>query len=80
MNIPVQYSQYIHQGYENMRAIRGHFWEEQNGKCCLCGWAVPFGSTVLHHNHLTGEIFGIAHHSCNVREGMGRPINVRRTK
>ena len=35
--------------------------------CCLCGKIVDHNLRVIHHCHLTGEIFGVAHSKCNLR-------------
>ena len=35
--------------------------------CCLCGKKVQHNLRVIHHCHLTGEIFGVAHSKCNLR-------------
>lgn len=35
--------------------------------CCLCGSDVEENERVVHHCHLTGEIFGVAHSQCNLR-------------
>jgi len=41
--------------------------------CCLCKKQNPIytGFWVLHHDHTTGKIVGVAHQSCNTREGRG---------
>ena len=35
--------------------------------CCLCGGSVERVERVIHHCHLTGEVFGVAHSKCNLR-------------
>ena len=36
-------------------------------RCCLCGEEMEESQRVIHHCHLTGEIFGVAHSKCNLR-------------
>ena len=35
--------------------------------CCICGKNAEKSTRVIHHCHLTGEIFGVAHSKCNLR-------------
>ena len=35
--------------------------------CCICGEKAEMSDRVIHHCHLTGEIFGVAHSNCNLR-------------
>lgn len=35
--------------------------------CYLCGHQIGKGDKVLDHDHLTGEVLGVAHNSCNLR-------------
>ena len=36
-------------------------------RCCLCGEEMEESQRIIHHCHLTGEIFGVAHSKCNLR-------------
>ena len=38
-----------------------------NVSCCLCGMDVEKTARVIHHCHLSGTIFGVAHSKCNLR-------------
>ena len=40
--------------------------------CCICGDSITPSERVVHHCHLTGKVFGVAHFSCNLK---GRSIN-----
>ena len=35
--------------------------------CCLCGKIVEHNLRVIHHCHVTGQMFGVAHCKCNLR-------------
>ena len=35
--------------------------------CCLCGKDVERAARVIHHCHLSGTLFGVAHSKCNLR-------------
>ena len=35
--------------------------------CCICYQEVPHSERVIHHCHLTGRIYGVAHSSCNLK-------------
>lgn len=35
--------------------------------CCICGEDVDHSERVIHHCHLTGHIFGVAHSQCNLK-------------
>ena len=36
-------------------------------ECCICGANVDHGLRVVHHCHLTGFVFGVAHSECNLK-------------
>ena len=38
-----------------------------NVLCCICGKDVETPARVIHHCHLSGTIFGVAHSNCNLR-------------
>ena len=38
-----------------------------NVLCCICGKGVETPARVIHHCHLSGTIFGVAHSHCNLR-------------
>ena len=38
-----------------------------NVLCCICGKGVETPAKVIHHCHLSGTIFGVAHSNCNLR-------------
>ena len=35
--------------------------------CCICGKDVERAARVIHHCHLSGTLFGVAHSKCNLR-------------
>ena len=35
--------------------------------CCICGDSITLSERVIHHCHLTGKVFGVAHFSCNLK-------------
>ena len=35
--------------------------------CCICGDSTTLSERVIHHCHLTGKVFGVAHSSCNLK-------------
>lgn len=35
--------------------------------CCICGQIVPSQQRVIHHCHLTGHVYGVAHSACNLK-------------
>lgn len=61
-----------------MESFRGLLYEKQNGECCLCKYQVDIQGSVVHHDHSTGKIVGLAHQKCNIREGAGALIKIRR--
>ena len=38
-----------------------------SAECCICHKASEVSNRVIHHCHVTGTIFGVAHSSCNLR-------------
>ena len=40
---------------------------DPNSDCCICGKFVDSVHKVIHHCHLTGQIFGVAHAECNLK-------------
>ena len=38
-----------------------------NVLCCICGKGVETTARVIHHCHVSGTIFGVAHSNCNLR-------------
>ena len=44
--------------------------------CCLCGKIVEHNFRVIHHCHLTGEIFAFAHSKSNLRANTTRFLPV----
>ena len=39
--------------------------------CCICGNNFADPPKVIHHCHLTGHIFGVAHPECNLKARSG---------
>ena len=39
---------------------------DQGKRCVICQMCLN-GEKVIHHDHLTGEIYGVAHNSCNLK-------------
>ena len=35
--------------------------------CCICGDSITLSERVIHHCHLSGKKFGVAHSSCNIK-------------
>ena len=35
--------------------------------CCICVDSITLSERVIHHCHLTGKVFGVAHSSCNLK-------------
>ena len=35
--------------------------------CCICGDSITLSERVIHHCHLIGKVFGVAHSSCNLK-------------
>ena len=35
--------------------------------CCICGDSITLSERVIHHCHVTGKIFAVAHSSCNLK-------------
>ena len=35
--------------------------------CCICGETVSPSQRVVHHCHLTGQVYGVAHSACNLK-------------
>lgn len=49
-----------------------HLKTEQGGNCPVCGEAIDLtikGEGVIDHDHVSGEIRGVLHRSCNAVEG-----------
>ena len=36
-------------------------------ECCICGREAEVSTRVIHHCHLSGEVFGVAHSKCNLQ-------------
>ena len=54
--------------------------EQQGGVCAICGLPVDYQSKtdmVVDHDHITGEIRGVLHRTCNTAEGKIRNLVVR---
>ena len=47
---------------ERERIINVHFAE-----CCICGKEAQVSTRVIHHCHLSGKVFGVAHSKCNLQ-------------
>ena len=52
---------------KNSTDDRNILMERDESVCCLCGKMVEHNLRVIHHCHLTGEFFGVAHSKCNLR-------------
>jgi len=55
-----------------MRSWAARQLKEQNNLCPLCGKYIDLkikGEGVIDHDHVTGEIRGVLHRSCNAAEG-----------
>ena len=47
--------------------------EEQKGRCALCGEALAHGqSTCLDHDHASGKVRGLVHRRCNLLLGFAK--------
>ena len=59
------------QKYRDLKKVLGTKEREQllrssAKKCCLCKSEIETGA-VIHHNHVTGEVYGLAHSKCNLK-------------
>ena len=45
---------------------REHLLKMTNVLCCICGKGVETPARVIHHCHLSGTIFGVAHSNCTL--------------
>jgi len=74
-NVPVfaEYDKYAAQPSYIKSLFRDYLAYAQNFLCCLCKKENPVysGFWVLHHDHNSGKIVGVAHQTCNTKEGKG---------
>ena len=58
------------QKYRDLRKVMGtKEWEQllrSSAKKCLCRSEIE-SDAVIHHNHATGEVYGLAHSKCNLK-------------
>ena len=59
------------QNYRDLKKVLGTKEREQllrssAKKCCLCKSEIE-SDAVIHHNHATGEVYGLAHSKCNIK-------------
>ena len=47
---------------ERERILKVHFAE-----CCICGKEAQVSTRVIHHCHLSGKVFSVAHSKCNLQ-------------